>query len=221
MAGDIKIVYRIAEKQNKTSKVKPDWINNATCLKNAARYRQNAELIVFGDNLQESKELAVSVADRFFETKNHGNAETFIEVVDWVIENLDPDDIVYFLEDDYLHREGYIDVIREGLSRVDYVSLYDHSDKYEYDNEAVLFYTKSTHWRLASSTTMTFATRVNTLTFDYPVWSEMTKGTKIPPDFYIWKALVGKGRRLATPIPGFSTHGEVKYLSPVINWEDI
>jgi hypothetical protein len=29
------------------------------------------------------------------------------------------------------------------------------------------------------------------------------------------------GEILITPIPGFSTHGETQWLSPLINWENI
>jgi hypothetical protein len=219
----VTIIYRMAEQKNKNNKAKPSWISNELCLKNAAKYRKNATLIVFGDNLLEStKEMVSNIADAFFETERHGNSQTFLEILEYVTENFDTNEIVYFLEDDYIHRENYIDIILEGLQRADYVSLYDHPDKYEYESEASLFYTKSSHWKLTSSTTMTFATKVNTLLFDYMTWKNMTEGTKTPPDYYIWNYLTQKkGRKLATPLPGYATHGEIGWLAPVINWENI
>ena len=40
--------------------------------------------------------------------------------------------IVYFLEDDYLHRAGWADILLEAftLDQADYVTLFDHQDKY-------------------------------------------------------------------------------------------
>lgn len=218
----IKILYRMAEKQNKTSKTKPEWVNNRNCfLSLYCNLKDGTGLKVFGDRLKDSKIfIEEEVHGRVTETKNHGNAQTFLEVLDYAINELDPEDTVYFVEDDYIHRSGFIDIIREGLERVDYVSLYDHPDKYQYENEAILFYTKSTHWRLTSSTTMTFACKVKTLQFDYQVFEKYCQNQTIPQDYYLWNYLTKQlGRKLATPIPGFATHGETKWLAPVINWK--
>ena len=47
-----------------------------------------------------------------------------------------PDTILYFVEDDYLHLPGWLDVLLEGFSipEADYVTLYDHKDKYFFPN---------------------------------------------------------------------------------------
>ena len=80
-----------------------------------------------------------------------------------------PETIIYVVEDDYLHREGWMDILFEGFSipDADYVTLYDHRDKY-FDPmyrklSSKLYATASCHWRTTPSTTHTFAVRAQTL----------------------------------------------------------
>lgn len=221
MATDPKVVilYRMAEKKNKnTNKIKPEWVNNLNCFRSLVTNCSDAEVHVFGDRLTNSTvEWLDSYQVDYHETKAHGNSETFLEILNYAIENCEPDDIVYFVEDDYIHRPGFVKILREGLARADYVSLYDHPDKY--GQNVRLMYTDNSHWQYVPSTTMTFATKLKTLVFDVEVFkSSITTGN--PPDHYIFSHLTQNlQRRLATPIPGYSTHGESALLSPIINWE--
>lgn len=217
---DFYIIYRMAEKANKNNKNKPEYIDNVNCLLNLTNCGISKEqIIIFGDNLIESKKFARFNCGTFYEVVNHGNSNSFLEVLNFALNNLNKDAIVYFVEDDYLHRPDFIEIIREGLSRADYVSLYDHPDKYYYEPAATLFYTKSTHWKYTSSTTMTFATKVDTLNFDHKIFTKYIENTVNPPDYDLWNFLTKNGRKLATPIPGFATHGETQWLSPIIEWQ--
>jgi hypothetical protein len=219
LAPQVIILYRVAESANKNkNKAKPDWVSNIKCLQNLYNRKGDAKLIVFGDRLSErSKAKFLPYCDELRETTAHGNAETFMEIFDFALEH-NPNDIIYFVEDDYIHRNGFTQIIREGLERADYVSLYDHPDKYDGKGK-VLNYTASTHWKYEASTTMTFAAKVKTLAFDIEVFRQLVT-TGNPPDHYIFSYLVGKNyRRLMTPIPGYATHGETQWLAPVIDWE--
>ena len=144
------------------------------------------------------------------------------------------EDYVYFVEDDYLHRSASYDVLKEGLDRGDYVSLYDHNDKYisafsggnpfvEDDGSTVarIFRTNSAHWRTVDSTTMTFATQVKTLREDEDIWKQWTMNGPHPHDFQAFLELNKKGRSLITPIPGWSTHCEERWASPGIDWSAV
>jgi GT2 family glycosyltransferase len=105
--------------------------------------------------------------------------------------------------------------IVEGLEIADYVSLYDHPDKYliagpnplvKDGGEATkVILTPSTHWKYTNSTTMTFAARVKTLKQDYEIIKQHCE-PDIPLDFQMFIALLKRGRQLITPIPGQSTH---------------
>lgn len=163
------------------------------------------------------------------------SAESWRYVFKYAIENFKDEEIIYFLEDDYLHTQFYKGrfAIEEGLEIADYVSLYDHNDKYipaskggnpyigEDGGEVTKIYrTKSTHWKLTNSTTMTFATTAKQLRDDVHVWTEYTTGTH-PNDFGCFIKLRELGRSLITPIPGLSTHCEPQWASPGIDWERV
>jgi hypothetical protein len=134
---------------------------------------------------------------------------------------------VYFLENDYLHAPGSEKILEEGFELgAEFVSLYDHPDKYidgvnphvEGGGEVTkVFLSTSCHWKLTNSTTMTFAAKVSTLKKYEATLREYTK-TSHPHDFEMWIELREQGASLITPLPGYSTHGESAWLTPLINW---
>jgi hypothetical protein len=112
-----------------------------------------------------------------------------------ILKKHQPEDYVYLLEDDYLHRPGSKKVLLEGLEMGDYVTLYDHPDKYQIESnngnpfnykqlqKTRVYTTPSTHWRETNSATMTFACKVKTLQDDLPIWKKYITGN-IPDDFH-------------------------------------
>jgi hypothetical protein len=161
----------------------------------------------------------------------HG-AGTFNLALDEALK-LDDNEVVYFLENDYLHKRKSNEILLEGIELgADYVALYDHPDKYinaedggnpyiEGRGEVTKVYvTNSCHWKLTNSTTMTFAATVKTLRRDEEILRSFTSGTH-PNDFHMFLALRDKGYSLVTPLPGYATHGETAWLSPLTDWNDI
>jgi hypothetical protein len=227
----MKIIYRISE--NGFLKEKPNFINNQNCFKNAIENFTNSEFIVIGDNItNETKLFLEQYVDNIIETNIGHGAGTFNIGLDLALK-MDENEIIYFLENDYLHRLGseevLIDIFNSSIL-FDYVTLYDHPDKYlnpyeggnpfcvERSENTRVYLGKHCHWKSTNSTTMTFASKVKTLKEDKDILREWTKDT-YPHDFYMFQDLIKKRRKLISPIPGFSTHGEVKNLSPLINWE--
>jgi hypothetical protein len=93
-----------------------------------------------------------------------------LNVLNYVKEqNYDDNDIIYFLEDDYIHRQGWVDILKEGFKYIaaDYYTLYDHPDKYWLpmyeDLTSRILPTPTTHWRTTPSTTNTYACTYKTL----------------------------------------------------------
>ncbi len=151
---------------------------------------------------------------------------SFLRMLDYVAsKKFHPDTILYFVEDDYLHRPGWLEVLLEGFSipEADYITLYDHKDKYfapmYKELKSRLFATNSCHWRETPSTTQTFATRFKTLVRDLPIHQKYSEGRDISQDHEKFLELGRQGATLISSIPGFSTHAEPEFASPCINWE--
>lgn len=228
------IVYRISDVGY--PKEKPVYINNENCLRNAILEfpLEKCQWHVITDNVSDS---TLAMIYKYLPKEcvecvsvGHG-AGTFRLAYEYALKYND-DDCIYFLENDYLHKRGSIEILKEGLSigEADYVTLYDHPDKYGYDTgnpfvhggeRTQVFLTQSCHWKVTNSTTMTFAAFVSTLKKDKKNFWKWTK-TKHPFDFQIFIELGKcKRRRLISSIPGYSTHGESKWLSPLENWESV
>lgn len=135
-----------------------------------------------------------------------------------------PDDIVYFLEDDYLHRPGWPAVLAEAFqgSVGDTVSLYDHTDRYKDGAGGCnLAHTGTCHWRTAISTTNTFAVRARTLFEDMEVLERFADPARsavcIDHEKHValWRE---RKRKLVTSVPAWSTHAEAGHLAPVMDW---
>lgn len=225
----MKILYRLSDGSNK-HKVKLEHATKQHCLLNCIQTFPDAEIFIYADNVQDTTyEWVCSLGHAVERTSSANNAASFLHVLNVAV-TFDASEVVYFLEDDYLHRTGADMVLLEGLGRADYVSLYDHPDKYiaggnrfvDGDGGEItkVYITKSSHWKLTNSTTMAFASQVQTLHVDYAIWKAACAG-KIPTDFDTFIALRNTGRSLITPIPSYATHCEKQWLAPFINWTTI
>ena len=167
----------------------------------------------------------------FYVNVGHG-AGTFNIALDGALK-LDDDEIVYFLENDYLHRPGSDVILKEGFELgASFVSLYDHPDKYIDPSkggnpycqggaeDTRVYKTNSVHWKVTNSTTMTFASKVKTLKENEEIIRKHTSGAH-PDDFYMFTELRNNNKLLITPIPGYATHGETAWLSPLTDWSKI
>ena len=223
------VIYRISEIGY--LKDKPNYINNKNCFENALQIFNKANWYVIADNVSdETKEYLNSKVETVkYVSVGHG-AGTFNLALDVAL-SLPSSEIVYFLENDYLHKPGADKVLEDGIELgFDYVTAYDHPDKYlnpfEGGNpfcsgraeDTRVYLGQYCHFKLTNSTTMTFASSVKTLKEDEEVLRKWTKDTH-PYDFQMFIELKQIGRRLASSIPGYSTHGETAWLSPLTDWQ--
>jgi hypothetical protein len=225
---NITTFYRLSD--SGYNKLKPEYINNSNCLSNYVKYFGVDDLYIIADNVKDKTFDRLCAAYPNVERTYFGNgAQSFNRALDQALE-LDKDTIVYFLEDDYLHKKGSRKILVEGIrSEAHYVTLYDAPDKYinrdkggnPYINGGGeltrVILTESVHWKLTNSTTMTFAARVQTLKADEEILRKYTDGSH-PKDFEMFLELRKKGRALISPIPGYATHGETKWLTPLTDW---
>ena len=229
----MRIIYRISD--SGYNKVKPDYINNENCLANATKEFDDSIWSVIADNVSSDTNNMIQkyvTRNCILYTEKGNGAATFNLALDEAL-TYDDDEIVYFIENDYLHKPGSQKIIQEAFELgVSFVSLYDHPDKYigpdkggnPYCNggaeDTRVYKTDSVHWKITNSTTMTFAAKVSTLKANEAILRKHTSGTH-PNDFQMFLELREANELLITPIPGYSTHGETAWLSPFTNWKKI
>lgn len=232
----MKIIYRISDAGY--SKVKPQYVNNESCLKNFCNvfFDHIHDIQIIADNCSEA---TLGMIAKYIDPINiekvsvgHG-AGTFNLALDKALK-LDDKEVVYFVENDYLHKQNSAKVLEEGLNLgASFVSLYDHPDKYLDPSrggnpyceggaeDTRVYLTQSTHWKMTNSTTMTFAATVETLKRVEPILRKWTNQGHYPDDFKMFLELREQLELLVTPIPGYATHGESAWLSPLTDWSNI
>lgn len=238
---DIKYLYRISDAGN--PKPKLHVATKMNCLDNFIKEFKN-NLYVFADNCSEETLQAIKSRGINPVVIALGNSNSWRYIVQAAIKNFNENSFVYLVEDDYLHLPGSLTALQQGLAVADYVTLYDHPDKYSDENGSSpnpqvtqggelsrVIRTSITHWKQTNSTTMTFATKVKTLKEDQDIWWRFTKDA-LPDDFHAFQTLLNgdaakgkntpaKKRTLISPLPGFATHAELAYLAPLTQWHSI
>lgn len=197
-------------------KKRPEGFSRKACHENLlATADERVRFTFFLDTAKEGEHFLKGQA---LEIKAGTEALSFLAQLGHVMQlDLNPDAIIYFLEDDYLHKPGWVDVLLEGFTLdADYVTLYDHKDKYLHYPQLTshLYLTPSCHWRTTPSTTNTYAMRFATLKEDLAIHRRFSFGRKITADHAKFCALRRKGAKLVSPIPGWSTHADPEFSSP-------
>lgn len=232
----MKIIYRISDAGY--SKVKPGYVNNENCLKNFCNvfFDHIHDIQILADNCSEE---TLTMIAKYIDPINiekvsvgHG-AGTFNLALDKALK-LDDKELIYFVENDYLHKQQSPKIIQEGLSLGgSFVALYDHPDKYLDPSkggnpyceggaeDTRVYLTDSCHWKITNSTTMTFASTVETLKRTEPTLRKYTNQGHYPDDFKMFLELREHNELLVTPLPGYATHGETAWLSPLTDWSKI
>ena len=229
----MRIIYRISD--SGYNKVKPDYINNEACLANAVKVFDDCEWSIIADNISEETNNMIQKyksRDHILYVNKGNGAATFNIALDEALK-MNDNDTVYFLENDYLHKPDSRVILEEGFELgASFVSLYDHPDKYLSPNEGGnpyceggaeetrVYKTDSVHWKITNSTTMTFAAQISTLRENEQVLRNHTSGSH-PNDFQMFLELRSLNKLLITPIPGYATHGETAWLSPLTDWSKI
>jgi len=191
-------------------------------------------MVVFADNANpEIIEFIKSKGVKDIRLSSIGYVGIWLYVVNSAIMSLKPDNIIYFVEDDYIHTPDAKQYIYEGLKIGDYVTLYDSLDKYidsdkggnnplikdgGEDTKVVLGDTS--HFKRPNSTTSTFACRVKTLQEDLPIILKYCTPQKVY-EFMMFRELLTTGKKvLVCPIPGKASHVGLE-LSPFVDWMSI
>jgi hypothetical protein len=124
-----------------------------------------------------------------------------------------PSDIIVLLEDDYAVQPGWTSLITEGMQFADYVTLYDHPDKYQLEMykglQSKVYKGETRHWRTTPSTTNSFATRLKTLLEDLEIQKEFSTDVQVTCDHAKFLRLWAIGKTLVSCLPGAWSHEEI------------
>lgn len=231
----MKIIYRTSD--NGYNKVKPTYINNENCLKNFVNVFNNYinDIIVIADNPSDGllNSIKSYIPDTNIKIVNIGNgAGTFNIALDTALQ-FDDEEIVYFVENDYLHKKNSPLILEDMFNLgTHYATLYLHPDKFipsdlggnpEVGEDGgyltKIYKGNYEYYAMFNSTTMTFASKVKTLKSDIDILRKWTS-TSHPFDFEMFLELRNSGKSLLCPMNTYSTHGEVRWLSHFVNWEN-
>ena len=223
--------------ENSKHKPRPDWFTKERAFRNLINLiDENVHVTVLLDTAtieDPSSYFTYKYNSPNIETicmKGGSDAHSFINLLNHICSqtNIPDNAIIYLLEDDYVHQVGWAKILREGFALyiADYITLYDHSDKYNqtvYPNLTTKLYTtKSCHWRSTPSTTNTYALLFKTLKKQKDIhlkFSSIKDGYTYDHDKFMH--LMVQGYTLISSIPGYSTHVEEKHLSPTVDWETV
>jgi hypothetical protein len=183
----------------------------------------NVELTVMMDGTKQGTFLE-NYNVNVYEFKGGSDAASFFETVKYAkSKSIGDKDLIYFLENDYLHLDGWVEKVIDLFSTfkgLSYVSLYDHNDKYFLpmyeDLVSKIFTTKTHHWRTTPSTCGSFIISKKILEEDYDILYTMIGDHN--KFLYLNEQ---RNRFVLTPIPGLSTHCMKGLMSPTIDWSKI
>jgi hypothetical protein len=228
---NIHIFYRHYNDKNFSNPSRPEWFSYKNCfynlLNSITSERKIKSNVTFnlvmdgdvGDNWIKSTGIP------FLQVNGGGDWESFQQLLKIVKDRQDikSNDLIYFIENDYLHVNGWVEKVIELFTTyegLDYVSLYDHKDKYFYsmydDLVSKILITDSHHWRSTPSTCGSFIISKKIFDEDFDILSTM-QGDH---NKFLWLNK-HKGRSVITPIPGLSTHCMKGLMSPTIDWSKI
>lgn len=182
------------------------------------------EIVIICDNCTDDQIRYFKSISPFVQVTNLGNCGSFKHQL--MLTEMHPADVYYFVEADHLHLPEQKRWLTTGLSLFDIVSLYDHPDKYFWnewykDLKRKIYATETGYWASTPSTVMTFAMKAETLAKikEILLSDEFNSNTfNGPKDHDMFLHLGESGIRLGTPMPGRSTHLDIGGHSPYVDW---
>jgi len=213
---------------NRKQSVRPDWFSYEKCYRSIKS--ADVDLTILLDGTKENHHFKFDSEDIVVEYVGGSDASSLLFCLE-AIKNSNPrdEDIIYIVEDDYLHNLNWEDIMQEAFENfnVDYVTLYDHPDKYFLqmyeDLQSKVLHTKSSHWRTTPSTCNTYAGKWKTFKkhWDTHIKYCTPEHTHDGYDHTKFLDLWQQGSNLISPLPGYSTHCELPFLSPLTDWSNV
>ncbi len=219
--------------QELSDRTRPKWFNKIKVFENF-KNTLNPNLVnytIIYDEFYGSIDKTFLGLEKNVEVINCGSeCDSFLRTLEIIqSRNFDDDQIIYLLEDDYLHKPNWCDMILEGFAlNPSYLTLYDFDFFIAKGYLCEIFTTPSSHWRAVPATTQTFACKYKTLIEDLEIHQKHSiNGVKEEDGFHFSKdydkfwELQKQERYLISPMPGWSTHCDENHISPIIDWKQV
>jgi len=230
----IRVINRQWNKANlRKQEVRPTWFSYEKCFtKFLNAYNIDLHILIDGNLKNHHFDILNYKSNNYHITEFQGgsDADSFKFALEYLQkQNFNDEDIIYLVEDDYLHKKDW-EIVLENVFKeynIDYVTLYDHPDKYfapMYKSlEASLLVSKDCHWRTTPSTCNTYAGKWKTFKKHWEIHWKFCQPefTHDGYDHSKFISLWQNGSNLISPIPTYSTHCEKNFLSPLIDWENV
>ena len=217
---------------NSANKQRPEWFNREKIFDSFKdTFTDEINYTAFYDTLNGSEHFIFNKGVNIVETEGGSEAKSFNNLLKYVYkQDFKEDDIIYFVEDDYLHKNEAItemlftyekissQVGKEiFLCPVDYPYLYKDSEKTN------ILIGHQYHWRTIKESLLTFMTSKQMLNKH---WLSLVKmGSEEHSPFETPLHKIYEDEICLSPIPSLAMHctnvNSVFGLSPNINWEKL
>jgi hypothetical protein len=222
----IHIFYRHFNISGNDFKGRPNWFDFEKCFINllSTIEGEDIDLHLIMDGEIESN-FVNKYKDKFIPHQIKAGADQSSFFQTWQIAKeteIGDNDLIYFLENDYLHLKGWVSKVKELFAMYNlphYISLYDHKDKYFQIYEDLIskiLITENHHWRTTPSTCGSFIINKQLFNEDYDIHTTMVGDHN--KFLYLNQE---RNKIVITPIPGLSTHCMEGLMSPTIEWNKI
>lgn len=223
--------YNISGKEN----WRPSWFDYEKCFDNFFQSIKNNDSVkvhIVYDGEDNSNFIFNKKHDFFHRIKVGNDLGSFNKTLEIIKENPNffvLNDIIYLLENDYIHQKNwdfYVEEFFKSEYQNSYLTLYDHDDKYQQNIDCKIIRTKSHHFRTTPSTCgsyiMNYKTFLEDYNFNFEVFDFLKNKTSLPLDHAKFLMLQKISNRvLYSAIPGLSTHCLDNLMSPTINWGEL
>lgn len=148
----------------------------------------------------------------------HAHTVTFVKTLENTINNLDVDEIIFALEDDYLFSHGSITVLKEATKYWGgFIVPYDYPDRYKDGVSCRVLVGNDRHWRTVHSATMTILARASIWKKYLPELKELAPTS----NDRIFEQKIFKETTCIAPLPGVATHLLPNTMTPLVDWNKI
>ncbi len=222
----IHVIYRHTDNLGEcgVGKNRPHWFSYDNCLNNILHTIDGVDFVKFHliyDGVWKGNDGRI---DHVFEINEKSPMGAWKQAWKYAQQlELTDKDLIYHLENDYMHVLGWPYKVKElydTYEDLSYITLYDHPHFYNQNDypglTTYLFTTNTHHWNTRPSTTGAFIHNKKILFEDYELW------TSSPGDHYkfLWLG-ENRQRTVLAPIPTLSTHCEIEWLATNADWEQI